>query len=66
MIINTIVALIFGVLLIHANCNAMRTWLWTDTLNNVEMYNSTFGYLHAIISVLTVIMLTVFLDVLRK
>ena len=34
-VINTIAASAFGVLLIHANSDAMRQWLWKDTLNNV-------------------------------
>ena len=34
--INTIAASTFGVLLIHANSDTMRLWLWRDTLQNVE------------------------------
>lgn len=35
--INTIASSAFGVLLIHANSDAMRQWLWKDTL---KKYNS--------------------------
>lgn len=39
----------FGVLLIHANSNAMRQWLWRDTFNNVGHYANDTIYLHAIL-----------------
>lgn len=38
-IINALGASTFGVLLIHANSSAMRTWLWKDTVNVVEHYS---------------------------
>lgn len=38
-LINTIGASTFGVFLIHANSNAMRQWLWSDTVNCVGHYN---------------------------
>lgn len=37
-IINSFGAGTFGVLLIHANSEAMRTWLWKDTLDVVEKF----------------------------
>ena len=37
--INSFGAGTFGVLLIHANSEAMRTWLWKDSLNVVSKYN---------------------------
>lgn len=37
-IINAIGASTFGVLLIHAGSNAMRTWLWKDTVDVVGHY----------------------------
>lgn len=36
--INTFGAATFGVLLIHANSNAMRTWLWQDVVDVVGHY----------------------------
>ena len=36
--INSIGSATFGVLLIHANSNAMRQWLWKDTLDVVGHY----------------------------
>lgn len=47
-LINVIGGTTFGVLLIHANSNAMRTWLWKETINCTENYNDdvlfSFGY----------------------
>ncbi|MDD3415823.1 MAG: acyltransferase [Lachnospiraceae bacterium] len=63
--INTVAASTFGVLLIHANSDTMRQWLWKDVLNNVEMYNSTFGYVHAIISVILIFVVCTVIDYLR-
>lgn len=39
-IINTISASTFGVLLIHANSDTMRHWLWRDTVDCVGLYSS--------------------------
>ncbi len=36
--LNTIASTTFGVLLIHSNSSAMRTWLWQDFLNVPAMY----------------------------
>jgi len=41
--INTIAASTFGVLLIHANSNAMRMWLWRDTIDVVGHYSLPCG-----------------------
>lgn len=38
-IINTIAAGTFGVLLIHANSDAMRTWLWVDILDVMNHFS---------------------------
>lgn len=37
--INKLGSATFGVLQIHTHSSAMRTWLWRDLLNNVEMFN---------------------------
>ena len=44
-IINTCAAATFGVLLIHANSDAMRTWLWKDTLDVMGHYSLPLGQL---------------------
>lgn len=53
-IINTVASTTFGVLCIHANSDAMRTFLWTHLLNVRGMYNAPFGMLvlHAVASML--------------
>ena len=63
--INMIGASIFGVLLIHANSDSMRQWLWKDTLNNLGHYNDTTCWLHAILSVLIVFTVCIIIDRLR-
>lgn len=44
-VINAFGAATFGVLLIHANSNAMRTWLWKDTVDVVGHYSLPLGHL---------------------
>lgn len=63
--INTVASSTFGVLLIHANSDTMRQWLWRDTLNNVGMYNSPYLYVHAIGSVLSIFIICVMIDQIR-
>lgn len=63
--INTIASVTFGVLLIHANSDAMRTWLWRDTLHNAEMFGRSDFVLHAIFSVFSVYILCTALDFIR-
>ncbi len=43
--VNVIASTTFGVLLIHANGDAMRQWLWKDLLNVPSLYTSSFGML---------------------
>jgi hypothetical protein len=62
--INSIGATTFGVLLIHANSDTMRQWLWKDTLNNVGFYDGNI-YLHSIVSVLGVFIICTIIDQLR-
>ncbi len=39
----------FGVLLIHANSDTMRQWLWRDVFDNAGHYATNDIYRHAII-----------------
>ena len=64
-IINIMGASTFGVLLIHANSDTMRQWLWCDLLHNVEMYFSPWLVVHAIGSVLMIFIVCVVIDRLR-
>ena len=64
--INTVAASTFGVLLIHANSDAMRSWLWGTLLNNVGMYESNLIYIHAIASVLAIFIIASIIDIIRS
>jgi len=63
-VINTIAASAFGVLLIHANSDTMRQWLWRDTLDNAGHYAGNI-YLHAFASVLAVYAICTLIDFVR-
>lgn len=63
--INKIATATFGVLLIHGNSDAMREWLWDDVLKNASFYNSSYMWLHALLSVLLVYLVCVAIDLLR-
>ncbi len=63
-VINTIAASAFGVLLIHANSDTMRQWLWWDTLDNAGHYAGNI-YLHAFVSVLIVYATCTLIDIVR-
>lgn len=66
-IINAIGASTFGVLLIHANSSAMRTWLWKDTVDCVGHYSLPLGklILFSIGTVLIVFIACSIIDQLR-
>lgn len=64
-IINCVAASTFGVLMIHANSDDMRQWLWKDILNNVEMYNSEYLVIHAILSVTGIYIICTIIDMVR-
>lgn len=64
--INAIGATTLGILLIHANSDAMRQWLWRDTLDNVGAYSLGARMpLHFFASVLGVFVLCSGIDMLR-
>lgn len=66
-LINAFGAGTFGVLLIHANSDAMRTWLWKDTLDVVGHYSLPFGQmvLFSVGGVLTIFVICNLIDQLR-
>ena len=64
-IINTIAASMLGVLLIHAHSDAMRQWLWVDTLENVHYYSTPYCVAHAILSVVAIFVFCVVIDYCR-
>ena len=66
--INALGATTFGVLLIHDNCDAMRQWLWRDTVDCVGHYSAellpTLGY--ALCVVLLVFFGCSFIEYIRQ
>jgi hypothetical protein len=63
--INAIAASTFGVLMIHANSDTMRQWLWKDTLNNVGAFHSGYFVIHAVLSVVGVYAVCTLIDMVR-
>ena len=51
--------------MIHANSDAMRQWLWKDTLSNTSYLNTSYCILHAIASVLIVYLICICIDYMR-
>lgn len=64
-IINIIASATFGVLLIHANSDTMRSWLWGDFLNVVGIHSNGNGYLHMVLSILGVFTVCTIIDLIR-
>ena len=63
--INTVASTTFGVLLIHANSDAMRQWLWKDTLHNTSFFGTSMGWIHPIVSVLAIFTICSVIDYIR-
>lgn len=63
--INMIGGSTFGVLLIHANSDKMREWLWQDLLDNVGHYNDYYFWLRPIISVILIFFVCIIIDIIR-
>ena len=61
--INTVAASTFGVLLIHANSDTMRQWLWKDVFDNAGHYSHTFPYAVGVVA--TVFSVCTVIDVIR-
>lgn len=64
-VINSIGATTFGVLLIHANSDAMRQWLWKDTVDCVGHYDTPYYYLYAPLAVLCIFTVCSGIDYIR-
>lgn len=64
-VINTIAASTFGVLLIHANSDTMRRWLWVDVCNNVGAYQGGNVIIHAVVSVAAIYTVCTIIDMVR-
>ena len=66
-VINAIAASTFGVLLIHANSDTMRKWLWQTLLNVKGAFSlsTPLLILHATLSVLGIFIVCVIIDQIR-
>ena len=63
--INIISSACFGVLLIHANSAAMRTWLWKDVVDCQGHYGAPWMLVYAITSVLLIYIVCTILEIIR-
>lgn len=64
-LINCIAAVTFDVLLIHANSDAMRTWIWNKTVNCINQYNGSNYLILAFISVIAIYVICVSIGLIR-
>lgn len=63
--INTVASSAFGVLLIHANSNTMRQWLWKDICRNVEVFSSPYLYIHTLLVPVSIFAVCIIIDQFR-
>lgn len=63
--INMVASTTLGVLLIHANSDVMRQWLWKDVIKCTCYYESPFLVFHALISVIFIYIVCVLIDLFR-
>lgn len=64
-VINILASSSFGVLMIHANSDAMRRWLWKDLLHVVDQYYSDFFLFHLVASVAVIYAVCTLIDQIR-
>ncbi|MBR3102240.1 MAG: acyltransferase [Lachnospiraceae bacterium] len=63
--INMVASSTFGVLLIHANSDTMRRWLWEDVIDAVGHYNAPLMPLYAVGCVAAIYVVCMLIDQLR-
>lgn len=63
--INMVGGSTFGVLLIHANSDTMRRWLWQDLLDNVGHYSDEYFWMRPIVAVFCIFIVCIVIDRLR-
>ncbi|MDR3245498.1 MAG: acyltransferase [Prevotellaceae bacterium] len=64
-VINLVATSCFGVLLIHANSDMMRQWLWKDFLHNTEWFQSSYLWLHMLLSCVGIYIVCTIIDICR-
>lgn len=65
-VINNVAASTFGVLLIHANSDTMRKFLWYNVFDGTKYYGTAILYVHAILSVIIIFAICILIDILRR
>lgn len=67
-IINVLGASTFGVLLIHANSNTMRNWLWGDVVDCVGHFDasSSLSVLYALSAIAVIFLSCACIEIIRK
>ena len=65
--INKMAESVFGVLLIHANSDAMRKFLWVDLLHNKDVFSLQFYdvVIHSVICTISIFIVCVIIDQIR-
>lgn len=63
--INAIASSTFGVLLLHANSDTMRRWLWNDAVHNVRFYETNMIIFHALVTVFSIYIICILIDQVR-
>lgn len=63
--INAVGSTTFGVLLIHANSDSMRQWLWRDIVDCIGHTTDTYYFLYAPIAVLCIFAVCSIIDYVR-
>lgn len=65
-IINRLASTCFGVLLIHANSNTMRNWLWREVLDVKGHYDSPHLIIFSVFSCCLIFLVCALLDIIRQ
>lgn len=65
-VVNVVASTTFGILLIHANSDVMRTWLWKDMIDCVDRYYMSNSLLFAFAAVIAVFCICAIIDLCRR
>ena len=63
--INFVARTTFGILLLHAHCDAMRHLIWFDIFNAEQIFFKDWSILRSLLAILTVFFAGVFVDTIR-
>lgn len=63
--INLVAKSTFGVLLFHSISDTMRSWLWGDVFHNLQVYETSFVYIHLLAVVVCVYIVGTLFDMGR-